>query len=413
MSKVRVLEGSSERRSVRGFSLTEALVAVAILAVAGIPLYQLISVGVGGVERSRDQMIAYAVAEKIQEKLNALMRGTPEERKTAIEFKTSGDMPLVSLPFFPELKSRIETAIAATPAAKGSDSTLATRALANFTYKVDSTEEKPKDAPEATWLSKDIFVYWKDQKNRSRSVQLGASFSNPSIYYESVKASYANSKSITDRIMQNIMNRRNQPLVKIDAKNLLESLQYPVKSNEFLEPDPWYEGYLKQAPVSITRRLGTEGQTSDERMAVKEAGLSQFFNLTADQAKVITYDLKDEAEAVVKKIENLPPYSETFKNLTGVAGVGVRSPGQPGKYSCLNCHSPQFFATLDEGYLSLPPDFLSYKSSGVEKTGKEWMMEYLDALKMKKALSEAEYNTFVEHLNRPDVGIFSGATSPR
>lgn len=171
---------------------------------------------------------------------------------------------------------------------------------------------------------------------------------------------------------------------------------------------------MKQASgLTVNRRLGTDGQTSDERMAVKEAALAQFFGLTGDQAKVITYDLKDEAEAVVKKIENLPPYSEAFKNLTGVAGVGVRAPGQPGKYSCLNCHAPQFFATLDEGYLSLPPDFLSYKPSGVDKTGKDFLMEYLDALKGKKAISEAEHKTFAEHLNRSDVGIFSGATSPR
>jgi Tfp pilus assembly protein PilV len=410
-----------ERRSRRGFSLLEAVVAVVILAACGIPIYQLLSTGVKGAERTRDQMIAFAVAEKMQEKLNAMMRGSPDERKRAIEFANADPKPLTTLPFFPELRTFVErtvslrgAAVATSAAPKTGDAARAVEALGNFQYTVTSNAEKPAGAPEATFLTKQIRIQWKDAKNKDRSVVVDATFANPSIYFETVKSGYANSKSITDRIMQKIMNRRNQPLVKIDASKLLDSLQYPVKSNEFLEPDPWYEGYLKQASgLAVNRRLGTEGQTSDERMAVKEAALAQFFGLTAEQAKIITYDLKDEAEEIVKKIENLPPYSDSFKNVTGVDGVGVRSPGKGGAYSCLNCHAPQFFATLDEGYLSLPPDFLAYKPSGVEKTGKEWLTEYLDALKKNKAIGEGEHKKFIAHLNRNDVGIFSGATSPR
>lgn len=410
-----------ELRPRRAFSLLEALVAVVILAAVAVPLYDLLGSGIRGAERTRDQMIAFSVAEKLQEKFNAMMRGTPEERRQAIGFQSATPRPLTALPFFPELKAFVERtvdlrgAIVTTSAApKTGEAATAVAALAAFDFTVTGAEEKPRGAPEATWLSKQIRIHWKDNRNKDRAVVLDATFANPSIYFDTVKESYANSRSITDRIMQNIINRRSQPLVKIDASKLLESLEYPVKSNEYLEPDPWYEGYLKQqSGLAINRRLGTEGQTSDERMAVKEAALAQFFGLTREQAQVITYDLKDEAEAVVKKIENLPPYSDAFKNVRGVDGVGVRSPGTAGAYSCLSCHAPQFFATLDEGYLSLPPDFLAYKPSGVEKTGREWLVEYLEALKTKKAIGDADHKKFVEHLNRPDVGSFSGATSPR
>lgn len=396
----------------RGFSLVEVLVAVSILTALGIPLYQMLSASVKGVERTRDQMIAFAVAEKVHEKLNVMMRGTPEERQQAIEFQSATAQPLTALPFFPDLQAFVEGMGGTGANQKGSVAGHVS-ALGAFDFSITSTEEKPAGAPEPTWLSKQVRIHWLDGKQKDRTVTLDATFANPSIYFETVKQGYSNSKSITDRIMQNIMNRRNQPLVKIDASELLKSLQYPVKSNEFLEPDPWYEGYLQgRSGLTINRRLGTAGQTSDERMAVKEAALAQFFGMSSDQARIITYDLKDEAEEAVKKIENLPPYSDTFKNVTGVGGVGVRSPGTPGSYSCLNCHAPQFLASLDEGYLSLPPDFLAFKPPGQEKTGLDWMIEYLDALKTNGAIGESEHAKFVEHLNRRDVGIFSGATSP-
>lgn len=398
----------------KAFSLIEVLVAMVILTAVGIPLFQMISTSQKGVERTRDQMIAFAVAEKVHEKLNGMMRGTPEERKKAIELQTSTPQPLTALPFFPDIQAFVEGMVGLPQAGEKGAAAQHVAALTTFDYTITGVEEKPPGAPEPTFLSKQVRIHWKDGRAKDRSVTLDATFANPSIYFETVKQGYSNARSIRDRIMQNIMNRRNQPLVTIDAKDLLKSLQYPVKSNEFLEPDPWYEGYLQgRAGLTINRRLGTAGQTSDERMAVKEAALAQFFGLSTDQARIITYDLKDEAEAVVKKIENLPPYSDTFKNVTGVNGVGVRSPGTPGSYSCLNCHAPQFFATLDEGYLSLPPDFLAFKPPGQEKTGLDWMIEYLDALKTNGAIGEAEHATFVEHLNRRDVGIFSGATSPR
>ena len=407
---------------VRGaFSLLEVLIALVILAAMGAPLFNMLSTGLRGVERTRDSMIAFAVCEKVQERLNAMMRGTPQERKQAIEFVNATAKPVSSLPFFPELQAFVAKTVDLRGAAVTSSATpktgaaaAAAAALATFDYTITGTTEKPADAPEATWLSKQIRIHWKDGKNKDRSVVLDATFTNPGIYFETVKGSYRNARSITDRIMQNIMNRRNQPLVKIDASGALNALDTPMKSNEYMEPDPWYEGYLKgQSQLAINRRLGTENATSDERMAVKEAALAQFFGLTRDQATVLTYDLKNEAEAAVKKIENLPPYSDAFKNVRGVDGVGVRSPGTAGAYSCLNCHAPQFFATLDEGYLSLPPDFLSYKPSGQEKTGREWLVDYLDALQNKKAIGDDDHKKFVEHLSRADAGIFSGATSPR
>lgn len=405
----------------RGFSLLEGLIAVVILAAVGVPLFNMLSTGLKATERTRDQMIAFAVAEKVQERLNAMMRGTPDERQKAIAFETPSPKPLNTLPFFPELQAFVEksvdlrgVAVTSSTAAKTGAAAAAVAALATFDYTLTTKMEKPEGAPEATWMAKTIRIHWKDAKNKDRHVALDATFTNPGVYFATVKDSYKNAKSITDRIMQNIMNRRNQPLVKIDASNMLSSLESPMKSNEFMEPDPWYEGYLaSQSQLAVTRRLGTGGQTSDERMAVKESALAQFFGLTKEQANVIVYDLKDEAEAVVKKIENLPPYSDTFKNVQGVDGVPVRSPGTPGAYSCLNCHAPQFFATLDEGYLSLPKGFLDYAPSGQTKTGKEWMVEYLDALKKNGAIGEGDHKKFVAHLDRPDVGIFSGATSPR
>jgi Tfp pilus assembly protein PilV len=397
-----------------GFSFVEILVALFILVAAGIPLYNVMGLTVRGVERTRDEMIAFAIAEKLQEQINDLMRGNEADRKAAIDFEIATETPVTELPFFPELKAAVEQAVAAAPAAKTGDPVQALSALAGFKCKVLSTTEEPNGSPEATFLTKQIEVSWRDATNKRKAVTLSAYLSNASIYYEAVKPGYANAKSITDVLMQQVLDRANQQLVKIDASSFLDSLQYPLKSNEFVEPDPWYEGYMQQARgVSINRRLGTAGQTSDERMAVKEAALAQFMGLNADQAAVIVYDLKNEAEAIVKQVKNLPSYSETFKDVKGVAGVGVRNPGQPGAYSCLNCHAPQFFATLDEGYLSLPAEFLSYKPEGQKKTGAEWLDEYLVALRDKKAISPAEYTKFSNNLRNKDVGIFSGATSGR
>jgi Tfp pilus assembly protein PilV len=396
-----------------GFSFVEILVALFVLVVAGIPLYNVIGVSVRGVERTRDEMIAFAIAEKIQEQINDLIRGSEADRKAAIDFEITAT-PVTELTFFPELKVAVEQAVAAAPSAKTGDPSQALSALAGFLCTVKSSQEEANGSPEATFLAKQIEVSWRDATNKKKSVSLSAYVTNASIYYEAVKPSYANAKSITDVLMQQILDRGNQQLVKIDASSFLSSLQYPLKSNEFVEPDPWYEGYMQQASgLSINRRLGTGGQTSDERMAVKEAALAQFMGLSADQATVIIYDLKNEVEAIVKQVKNLPAYSETFKDVRGVAGVGVRNPGQPGAYSCLNCHAPQFFATIDEGYLSLPAGFLSYKPEGQRKTGLEWLNDYLVALRDKKAITPQEYAKFSNNLQNRDVGIFSGATSGR
>lgn len=394
----------------RGFSFTEILIAMVILAVAAIPLFNVLSMGMRGVERSRDHIIAYAVAEKIQEEIDHMLHDETR-RQEAIDFQTSGSQPLTSIPFFPELAKAVQSAIAAAPQAKRGDAAKALQDLKKFQVQVVSANEVPKGAPQAIWLAKDIDVIWKDNRGKDKSVHLSASFANTDIYHQVVKENYRNAKSVTDKIFQDIMSRRNQPLVKYDSDKLAQEMTYPLKSNEFIDPDPWYEGYLASVGgLTINRRLGTAGATSDERMAVKEAALAQFFGMSADEARVLTYDNKDQAEEVVKKLENLPPYSEAFKNVQGVDGVGVRAPGTPGAYSCLNCHAPQFLATIDDGYFSIPRSYLDYEANG--KTGKEWLLEYLDILKQNDGLSQQEYDKFAGRLDSPDAGIFSGATSP-
>ncbi|MBI2942591.1 MAG: hypothetical protein HYY25_00170 [Candidatus Wallbacteria bacterium] len=393
-----------------GLSLAEILIATVIFAVAGVPLYQVMSLGMRGAERTRDHMIAYAIAEKIQEQLNQMLHDE-KQRQQAIDFQQPAPAPVTSIPFLETLKLSVQTAVAALPSAKPGDTVAALAALNNFKYAVTSKLDKPAGAPEAVWLSKEITVSWLDGRGKEKKVDLAATFTNTEIYHQVVKESYRNAQSITDQIMQNIMNKRQQPLVKYDTTKLKDELRTPMKSNEFMDPDPWYKGYLESdARLTVRARLGTEGQTSDERMAVKEAALAQFFGFTADQAKVRTYDLKNEAEEVVKRVENLPRYSDDFAELKGVEGVGVRPPGKPGAYACLNCHSPQFFATLDEGYLSIPKDYLAYKGPD-GRTGMQVLEEYLQILKDNKGITDAEYKTYLAHLKSPDCGTCAGAPS--
>lgn len=393
-----------------GFSLAEVLMAAMILAIAGVPLYDLVSASARGAERTRDHLVAYAIAEQLQEQFNQMLHDAAT-RKTAVDFEQPAPAPLLEIPFLAPLRKSVETALAALPGAATGDAEQSLAALAGFRYSVTSKLEKPAGAPDAIWLSKKITVLWNDSRDHERSVALTATFTTPELYWQVVKDGYRNSLSVTDQIMRNILERRQQPLVTYDRSNLEKELRAPLRSNEFLDPDPWTSGYLAQdARLTVRRRLGTAGQTSDERMAVKEAALAQFFGYTADQARVRTYDLRNEAEQIVKRVEQLPRYSADFASLKGVEGVGVRPPGRPGAYACLNCHAPHFFATLDEGYLSIPKEYLAFRGPD-GTTGKQQLADYLKLLEKNKAITPAELRRFSANLENPDCGTCAGAAS--